>query len=77
MGDNTVEVTVTAADGATTAAYTVVVARAQPPTYTVVYGDTLSAIARRFGISLGELIAANNIRNPNLIFAGQVLVIPA
>lgn len=45
-------------------------------TYTVVRGDTLSRIAQRFGISLAALISANNIPNPNLIYAGQVLVIP-
>jgi TP901 family phage tail tape measure protein len=43
----------------------------------VVSGDTLSAIAREFGISLDELIAANpEISDPNLIFAGQTIKIP-
>lgn len=45
-------------------------------TYTVVSGDTLSAIAARFGTTVADLVSANNITNPNLIYPGQVLVIP-
>ena len=44
--------------------------------YTVQRGDTLSAIARRFNVTLQALMSANNISNPNLIFVGQVLTIP-
>ncbi|MDN5325921.1 MAG: hypothetical protein PWP41_617 [Moorella sp. (in: firmicutes)] len=45
--------------------------------YTVQSGDTMFSIARRFGISLNDLIAANpQVRDPNLIFPGQVLCIP-
>jgi len=45
--------------------------------YTVKRGDTLSAIAARNGVSLNALIAANpQIRNPNLIYAGQTVHIP-
>jgi LysM repeat protein len=42
-------------------------------TYTVVKGDSLSKIARRFGVSLATLIALNNIADPNRIEAGMVL----
>lgn len=46
--------------------------------YTVQRGDTLSAIAARHGVSLNALIAANpQISNPNLIFPGQSVTIPA
>ena len=45
-------------------------------TYTVQRGDTLSAIARRFGTTVSAIVAENNIANPNLIFPGQVLRIP-
>lgn len=46
--------------------------------YTVVSGDTLFTIAQRFGVSLQALINANpQIPNPNLIFPGQVICIPA
>lgn len=45
-----------------------------PDTYTVVSGDTLSSIARKFGLSLSTLEALNpQISNPNLIYPGQVL----
>lgn len=43
--------------------------------YTVAPGDTPSSIATRFGITLNTLLWANNIRNPNLIKAGDELVI--
>lgn len=51
-----------------------------PPTetsYTVVRGDYLSAIARRFGTTIAAIAQRNNIANPNLIYPGQVLIIPA
>ena len=44
--------------------------------YRVRPGDTLSAIARRFGVSQRQLARANRIRNPNLIYIGQSLCIP-
>ena len=43
------------------------------PSYTVVRGDTLSAIAARFGTTPSALASANGITNPNLIYVGQVL----
>jgi lipoprotein-anchoring transpeptidase ErfK/SrfK len=43
--------------------------------YTVRWGDTLFSIARRFGISLSTLMQLNNIPNPNLVFAGQKLLL--
>ncbi|MEJ2748129.1 MAG: LysM peptidoglycan-binding domain-containing protein, partial [Anaerolineae bacterium] len=45
-------------------------------TYIVKSGDTLSAIARRFGTTVAALAQANNISNVNLIYIGQVLIIP-
>jgi LysM repeat protein len=50
-----------------------------PPTtstHTVQRGETLSAIARRYGVSVQALVWTNNIANPSLILPGQVLVIP-
>jgi len=44
--------------------------------YVVQWGDTVYSIARRFGVSAQALIAANGLVNPNLIRAGQVLIIP-
>lgn len=46
------------------------------PVYVVQEGDTLGAIARRFRVSVPELIRANDIRDPNLLSAGARLVIP-
>ncbi len=47
-------------------------------TYTVRRGDTLSAIAERFGVPGGyrELARLNGIANPSVIHAGQVLRLP-
>ena len=45
-------------------------------TYTVQRGDTLGVIAQRYSSSVAAIASANNIVNVNLIFAGQVLVIP-
>ena len=44
--------------------------------YRVQYGDTMFSIAARHGISSWSLANANGIWNPNLIYAGQLLVIP-
>ncbi len=44
--------------------------------HTVRFGDTLNSISRQYGVSVQALMAANNIYNPNLIFAGQTLCIP-
>ena len=40
------------------------------------YGETLSLIAWRYGVSMWAIARANNIYNLNLIYAGQVLCIP-
>jgi LysM repeat protein len=46
-------------------------------TYTVKKGDTLSAIAKRYGTTVDAILKANpNIKNPNLIKVGQVINIP-
>ena len=46
-------------------------------TYTVVSGDTLFEIARRFGVTLDALIRTNpQIPDPNRIFPGQIVCIP-
>lgn len=44
--------------------------------YTVKKGDTLGQIASDKGVELSDLIEANDISNPNLIFPGQILIIP-
>lgn len=45
-------------------------------TYTVKTGDTLSEIGQRFGVSYMEIARLNDIKNPDLIYPGQVFKIP-
>lgn len=39
-------------------------------------GETLYGVARRFNVSPNDLMAANNITDPNMLRAGQTLTIP-
>lgn len=51
--------------------------KAEPSVYVVRKGDTLWGIAKRYGVELTALIAANpQIRNPNLIYPGDRVEIP-
>jgi len=45
-------------------------------TYTVVAGDTLLDIAQRFSVVEQQLIDLNQITDPNVIYAGEVLQLP-
>ena len=47
------------------------------PEYIVQPGNSLSGIAKKYGIPLGALISANQITDPNQLKAGQKLVIPS
>lgn len=49
----------------------------RPTTYEVQPGDTLAKIANLFQIPYEYLAAINNITDPNLIYSGQILTIPA
>ena len=45
--------------------------------YTVIKGDNMWAIAKKHGVTLNALIAANpEIKTPGLIFPGQKIIIP-
>lgn len=46
------------------------------PVYIVQSGDTLSLISSRFNVDIADLMEANDISDPNLLSAGQELVIP-
>ena len=48
----------------------------EPAPYLVQAGDTLSAIAVTYGVSIDDLMAANGLTDANNIFAGQQLRIP-
>jgi LasA protease len=50
--------------------------RTEAMQYIVRSQDTLGEIARRYGVTLEELIAANKLDNPNLLAPGQELTIP-
>lgn len=50
-------------------------ATAQGETYTVVSGDSLIAIARRFGVTVAALREANGLKS-DVIYVGQELVVP-
>jgi LysM repeat protein len=50
---------------------------AEEEIYIVQAGDSLGAIAARFGVSLADIMAANELDNPDYVFSGQRLVIPA
>lgn len=45
----------------------------QNSSYTVKRGDTLWGISRRYGVTVRYLANKNGIRNPNLIYPGQVI----
>jgi LysM repeat protein len=49
-----------------------------PQTYTIKKGDTLTKIARRFSLTVDQLLAANKdtIKNPNRIAVGDTINIP-
>jgi murein DD-endopeptidase MepM/ murein hydrolase activator NlpD len=44
--------------------------------YHVEPGDTVSSLARKYNVPVGQLVSENNISNPNYIFVGQTLQIP-
>ncbi|MDY0113713.1 MAG: DUF1906 domain-containing protein [Corynebacterium sp.] len=63
--------------GPITGGYTPPPAPVPGTTYTVIAGDTLGAIAARFGVTLGAIEHANpQITDPNLIDVGQTINIP-
>lgn len=51
-------------------------AAAVSTTHTVAPGETLSAIARKYGVTLNAMVAENGLSNPNFIFVGQRLKVP-
>lgn len=45
------------------------------PTYTVKSGDTLGAVAKKFGVTVAQLVEWNGIADPDNIAIGQVLTV--
>lgn len=52
------------------------VTAADPVEHTVKWGESTSAIAWMYGISVKELMEANDLNNANVIYQGDKLVIP-
>jgi LysM repeat protein len=50
---------------------------AQPRTHTVAAGETPAAIARKYGVNLNALMAANSGLNPKKLRVGQVINLPS
>ena len=44
--------------------------------YVIKKGDCLSVLAQRYGTTVATLCEINNIKNPDLIYAGHKLLIP-
>ena len=44
--------------------------------YVVQSGDTLSKIAKKFGTTVATLVSMNKIENADIIYVGQVLIVP-
>lgn len=47
-----------------------------PVRYTVKSGDTLTSIARQYGVTVNEIVALNSLASANQILVGQVILIP-
>lgn len=45
--------------------------------HTISWGETLSSIARKYQVSVDDLVEANDLPSANVIYAGQVLLIPS
>jgi LysM repeat protein len=45
--------------------------------YKIQRSDTLTVIARRFGSSVNAILRRNRLRDPNKIYPGQIIIVPA
>jgi soluble lytic murein transglycosylase-like protein len=64
------------ADAAPAAPAAPAAAPAAPQTHTVRSGEHLTGIARHYGVTIAQVVAANAIADASRIYAGQTLVIP-
>jgi len=68
--------TVSTGNSGTTASVSTVAAPTSSGSYVVKAGDTLFVIASDHGVTLAQLVSANNIQNEDIIEIGDSLVIP-
>jgi LysM repeat protein len=45
--------------------------------YTIKHGDTLSALAAKFDTTVASLVLINNIKDKNVITAGDTIEVPS
>jgi LysM repeat protein len=45
--------------------------------YTIAKGDTISSIAKRFGVSIAAMLSANGLSASSVIYAGRTLSVPS
>lgn len=69
-----VEATVTPQEA--TSGATATTAGSDETIYVVQVGDSLSGIASKYGVTLADIVAANKLDNPDVVFSGQRLIIP-
>lgn len=68
--------TTAAAPASADAAPTATLDPANQQIYTIQSGDSLSAVADRFGTTLDAIVKANELSDPNVVYVGQRLIIP-
>ena len=44
--------------------------------YVIASGDTMSGVAKKFGVTMQALLSANNLTDPNLVRVGQRIKVP-
>ena len=52
-------------------------ATAHADTITIQKGDTVWGYSQRYHVTMGDIVKANNLKNPNLIIAGKAPVLQA
>jgi LysM repeat protein len=73
---STTTIAVEAAEGADVVPEETTETTLRPARYTVVEGESLGAIARRYGVTIDSIMLENEITDANAVRAGTVIVIP-
>jgi LysM repeat protein len=74
--ETTTTIAVEAAEGADVVPEEVTATTLRPARYTIVEGESLGAIARRYGVTVDSIMIENEITDANAVRAGTVIVIP-